>query len=159
MPSSRWPPTAIVWRWRAYPGTRQTRRWRRCNQSRLSRWYRRLHSTTTYRWKSRYWLVRKRSDYLKSSAVSVSRAPAGMTSNSPSLSFFSAFSWLLTWDGGAVIYVVHMETSVKSAYHSVLCVLPHILVDVGTGNLSRKFVSLASWNYSEDNVKKLLQRL
>ena len=39
-----------------------------------------------------------------------------------------------------MIYVVHRETSVKSAYHSVLCVLPHILVDVGTGNLNRKFV-------------------
>ena len=32
---------------------------------------------------------------------------------------------------------VNMETR---AYHSVLCVLPHILVDVGTGNLNRKFV-------------------
>ena len=42
-----------------------------------------------------------------------------------------------------MIYVI-METSVKSAYHSVLCVLPHILVNVGTGNLNRKFVSLAS---------------
>ena len=39
-----------------------------------------------------------------------------------------------------MIYVVHMEASVKSAYHSVLCVLPHILVDVGTGNLNSKFV-------------------
>ena len=39
-----------------------------------------------------------------------------------------------------MIYVVHRETFVKSAYHSVLCVLPHILVDVGTGNLKSEFV-------------------
>ena len=35
-------------------------------------------------------------NHLKSSAVRVSRAPAGMTSKRPSLNFFKAFSWLLT---------------------------------------------------------------
>ena len=70
-------------------------------------------------------------NHLKSSAVRVSRAPAGMTSKRPSLNFFKAFSWLLTCNLCQIVDIVdHKVLLLTKTYHSVMRILAHVLVDV-----------------------------